>query len=191
MAENANKAGKPAPAQPIMLSLPVPFRVSKDTDAMLEQTVAERYKTIILVKNAEKDEKKGQLVLSHVADVHDPNVQVSHWNNDLGNLLRFFQAMVNAYTSGCGLSGDGSTLYVAKYAELVFKTVPNLKGYDILLVPNGRSGAAKYRIPVPELVTQVIARAKTIQNCVDAFGIASGKERTKKAEQAPVIKATL
>jgi|OpeIllAssembly_1097287.scaffolds.fasta_scaffold01381_2 hypothetical protein len=191
MAEANKVASKPAPAQPVMLALPVPFRVSKDTDAMLEQTVAERYKSIILVKNAEKDTNKGQPVLSHTPDAKDPNVQVSHWNSDLGNLIRFVQAMVNAWSSGAGLSGDGSALYVAKFAETVFKTVPAIKGYDVYLVPNGRSGASKYRIPVTELVSQVTARAKTIQNCVDAYGIAAGKERTKKAEAAPVIKATL
>jgi hypothetical protein len=179
------------PKTEVVLALPVPFRVSHDTDAMLEQTVAERYKAIILVKNLEKDTAKGQPVLSHKADTKDPNVQVSTWNSDLGNLIRFVQACVNAWSSGVGLSGDGSALYVAKYADTVLKIVPALKGYDLFLVPNGRAGTSKYRIPMPELISQVIARAKVIQTCVDAYGIAAGKERSKKAESAPIIKAVL
>jgi len=186
MAETQSK-----PKTEVVLSLPVPFRVSHDTDAMLEQTVAERYKSIILVKTSEKDTGKGQPVLSHKADTKDPNVQVSTWNSDLGNLVRFFQAGVNAWSSGVGLSGDGSALYVAKYAEQVLKTVPQLKGYDLFLVPNGRAGTSKYRIAVPELISQVIARAKVIQTCVTDYGIAAGKERTRKSEAAPTIKAIL
>jgi hypothetical protein len=181
----------PTKASPTVLVLPSPHRISGDVDAMLESTVAERFKTIILVKNGEKDTGKGQLVLSHTPDSKDPNVQVSTWNAGLGHLLRFVQAGVNAWTSGVGLSGDGSAMYVANTADTVFKTVPQLKGYDIVLVPNGRAGTAKYRIPVPELVSQILNRAKVISTCVEAFGIAQGKERTKKATDAPQITAIL
>lgn len=183
MPQNANPPKKVAP----ILVLPSPHRISGDVDAMLESTVAERFKSIVLVRSDEKDEKKGQLVLSHTPDAKDPNVQVSTWNAGLGHLLRFIMAGVNAYTSGIGLSGDGSALFVSKNAKTVFDTVPNLKNYDIFLVPNGRGGVAKYRISVQELVNQVTNRAKVIQTSVDAYGVAQGKERTKKAENAPQI----
>lgn len=183
--------GNQTKAQPTVLVLPSPHRISGDVDAMLESTVAERFKTIILVKNGEKDTSKGQAVLTHTPDAKDPNVQVSNWNQGLGHLIWFTQACTNAWTSGATLSGDGSSVYVAKTSEQVFKTVPQLKGYDLVLVPNGRAGAAKYRIPVPELVNQVIARAKVILNSVELYGIAQGKERTKKAEDAPQITTIL
>jgi len=187
MAEKPNQPAKKAP----VLVLPSPHRISGDVDAMLESTVAERFKSIILVRSDEKDEKKGQMVLSHTPDAKDPNIQVSTWNAGLGHLLRFIMAGVNAYTSGIGLSGDGSAIFVSKNAKLVFDTVPNLKNYDIFLVPNGRGGVAKYRISVQELVSQVSNRAKVIQTSVDAFGVAQGKERTKKAESAPQITLVL
>jgi len=183
MAEKPNQPKKAAP----VLVLPSPHRISGDVDAMLESTVAERFKSIILVRSEEKDEKKGQVVLSHLPDSKDPNVQVSTWNPGLGHLLRFIMAGINAYTSGIGLSGDGSAIYVAKNAKMVFDTVPQLKGYDIYLVPNGRGGVAKYRIAVQELVSQVTNRAKVIQANVETYGVAQGKERTKKAESAPQI----
>lgn len=193
MAQNTN-TNKPAgknQAQNTVLVLPSPHRISGDVDAMLESTVAERFKSILLVKTGEKDTSKGQVVLSHTPDSKDPNVQVSSWNQGLAHLLRFAQAGINAWASGTGLSGDGSALYIAKTYEQVYKIVPQIKGYDLVLVPNGRAGASKYRIPVPELVAQVVARAKVIANCVESFGIAQGKERTKKAESAPEITAIL
>jgi len=177
--------------KPVVLVLPYPHRISGDMDSMIESTVSERFKTIILVKTGEKDSGKGQLVLSHTPDAKDPNIQVSNWNLGLGHLIRFLQANTNAWTSGSTLSGDGSALYVSKTVETVYKLVPQLKGYDLVLVPNGRAGAAKYRIPIPELVSQVIARAKVIADSVEAYGIAQGKERTKKAETAPQITTIL
>jgi hypothetical protein len=182
---------KAKPVQPPVLVLPNPHRISGDTDAMLESTVAERFKTILLVKTSDKDTSKGQAVLTHTPDTNDSKVQVNTWNTGLGHLLRFLQAGINAWFSGAGLSGDGSAVYVAKYADKVFKTVPQLKNYDVFVVPNGRSGASKYRISVQELVAQVTSRASIVSNSVKEYGIAQGKERTKKAESAPEITTIL
>lgn len=190
-ANSNTSSSKGNQAKAPILVLPFPHRISGDIDSMLESTVADRFKSIILVRSNEKDESKGQLVLSHTPDKKDPNVQVSTWNSGLGHLLRYTQACINAWTSGSTLSGDGSAMYVAKNAEMVFKTVPQLKTYDIFLVPNGRAGVAKYRISVQELVNQIIARAKVIGTSLDAYGVAQGKERTKKAEEAPEITAIL
>ena len=192
----AGKQGNPTTskatqAQPVVLVLPMPHRITGDVDANIESTVAERYKTIILVHTNEKDVSKGQLVLSHTPDASDPNAQVSQWSENLGHLVRFIQAGVNGWSSGTGLSGDGSAVYVAKHADTVLKAVPQLKGYDLYLASGGRSGAAKYRISVPELISQLQARAKVITTSVDAYGIAQGKERTKKAVDAPRITAQL
>lgn len=189
--QNTNKPSKANQAEVPVLVLPNPHRISGDTDAMLESTTADRFKTIMLVKTGDKDTSKGQPVLTHTTDKSDPKVQVSNWNEGLGHLLRFTQACVNAWFSGAGLSGDGSAVYVSKNEKLVFKTVPQLKGYDLVVVPNGRAGASKYRISVPELVSQVNARAAVILNSVEAYGIAQGKERTKKAESAPEISVIL
>lgn len=187
----ANKPGNEPKKVAPNLVLPFPHRISGGIDTMLESTVSERFKTIILVRSEEKDEKKGQVVLSHTPDAKDPTVQVHSWNAGLGHLTRFIMAGVNAYTSGIGLSGDGSAVFVAKNAKLVLDTVPQLKNYDLMWVPNGRGGVAKYRISVQELVSQVTNRAKVIQANVEAYGVAQGKERTKKAETAPQITTIL
>jgi hypothetical protein len=189
--QTTNKSSKANQEAVPVLVLPNPHRISGDMDTMLESTTADRFKTIMLVKTGDKDTSKGQPVLTHSTDKTDPKVQVSDWNAGLGHLLRFTQACVNAWFSGAGLSGDGSAVYVAKTATLVFKTVPQLKDYDLVVVPNGRAGASKYRISVPELVNQVVARAHVIQNSVEIYGIAQGKERTKKAESAPEISVIL
>jgi hypothetical protein len=187
MAPKANETKKELP----VLVLPSPHRISGDVDAMLESTVAERFKTILLVKSTDKDTSKGQAVLTHTPDSNDPKVQVNTWNLGLGHLLRFLQAGINAWFSGAGLSGDGSAVYVAKHAATVFKAVPQLKNYDVFVVPNGRSGASKYRLSVQEMVRQVSDRATTVSNSVETYGVAQGKERTKKAESAPEITAIL
>jgi len=175
------------PVKPPVLVLPVPHRVSGDIDAMLESTISDRFKIISLVPSNEKDVSKGKLVLSHSPSKKDPKVQAAEWNAGLGHLVRYVQALANGWTSGAGLSGDGSVLFVAKTTDLVFKTVPAIKGYDLYLVPNGRSGASKYRISIPELVSQLTNRSKSIQTSIDLFGIAVGKERTTKTEKVPEI----
>jgi hypothetical protein len=184
------EANKPKKELPVLV-LPNPHRIDSTVDAMLESGVAERYLTIALVKSTEKDVSKGQPVLSHTPSKNDPKVQVSTWNAGLGHLVRYITALVNAWSSGMGLSGDGSALYVAKHTDTVFKALPQLKGYDIYLVPNGRSGAAKYRMGVQDMVGQIEKRANVIANSVKDFGIAQGKERTKKAEDAPEITTLL
>jgi hypothetical protein len=187
MAEASKQSKKELP----VLVLPNPHRIDGSVDAMLESGIAERYLTISLVKTSEKDVSKGQPVLSHTPSKDDPKVQVSSWNSGLGHLTRFLMAGINAWAGGMGLSGDGSVMYVDKHADLVFKTVPALKDYDIYLVPNGRSGCSKYRLSVSELVGEIRKRAKAIAYSVEAFGIAQGKERTKKAEDVPEITAIL
>lgn len=187
MAENTNPKQKVLP----VLRIPEPHRISGDVDAMLNPGISERFKSIILVKSSEKDPAKGQPVLTHTPSKDDPKVQVSNWNTGLGHLLRFINPVVNAWFSGSTLSGDGSALHVAKWVETVYKAVPQLKTYDLFLVPNGRAGAAKYRMSVQEMVNQVLARAKVIQSCVDTYGVIQGKERTKKSESAPEITAVL
>ncbi len=175
----------------VELDLPQVHRIGGDVNAMLESTVAERFKSIILVPTQEKDVNKGKVILTHKPDAKDPNVLVSTWNNDFGRLLRYMQACVDAWSSGAGLSGDGSCKYVADNADAVLKAFPNIKAYDLYLVPNGRSGASKYRIPFSDLIAQVKARATTIKNSVDQFGIAQGKERTRKSEDAPKVSVIL
>lgn len=178
---------QPKPKE-VELQLPVPHRVGGDTDAMLESTIEAKYKTIVLLKNGEKDVSKGQLVLDHTPDAKDPNVQVSSWNSDLGNLSRYMMALVNAWSSGTGLSGDGSCLYVATYTDTVLKVIPELAKRDVYLVPNGRSGVAKYRLSVQSMIDQVKTRADIIKNCKDQFGISASKERTRKEVAKSTVK---
>jgi len=180
-------ANQPKPKE-VTLSLPVPTRIGGDTDAMLESTIADKYMTIMLVKNGEKDVEKGQLVLSHKPSEKDKTIQVSTWNTDLGNLIRYLTPLVNAWSSGVGLSGDGSCVYVAKHTDEVLKVVPDIVKRDLYLVPNGRSGVAKYRVSIQTMIDQVKARASVILSCKDTFGIASSKERTRKEESAPTVK---
>lgn len=170
-----------------VLSIPVPHRISGDVNSMLDATLQERFASIILVKKAEKDVKKGTVVLSRKANPKDPKTQVSEVNAGIGHLSRFVFALTDAYFSGMGLSGDGSAKYVSQHQAEVFKVIPNLKEYDLYIVPAGRGGCAKYRASVQELVSQVVARAKIIQTSLDEFGVMAGKERTKKGVQAPEI----
>lgn len=178
---------QPKPKE-VELQLPVPTRVGGDTDAMLESTIADKFKIISLLHEKEKDIEKGQLVLSHKASATDPNVQVSVWNNDLGNLARIVTALINAWSSGVGQSGDGSALYVFTHIDNVLKVIPELGKRDLYLVPNGRSETAKYRIPVLRMIAQVKERAIDIQTCKDTFGIASSKQRTHKEVAKSVVK---
>jgi hypothetical protein len=186
----ANTVNSPKPKLPVLV-LPAPHRISGDINAMLESTISERFMTISLVPHTEKDVSKGKLVLSHTPSKEDPKVLASTWNNALGHLVRFIQPLIDAWASGIGLSGDGSALYVSKNSETVYKVVPAIKGYDLYMVPNGRAGAAKYRVSIPELIAQVMNRATSIQSSIDTFGVAVGKERTTKAEQAPEITVIL
>jgi hypothetical protein len=154
---------------------------------MLDATIQERFQSIILVKKAEEDVKKGTVVLSRKPKADNPKEQVSEVNQGLGHLSRFMFALTDAYFSGMGLSGDGSAKYVAEHQAEVFKVIPNLKEYDLYIVPAGRGGCAKYRASVQELVTQVISRSKIIQTSLDKYGVMAGKERTKKGVSAPDI----
>lgn len=178
----------PPKTKEVELQLPVPTRIGGDVDAMLESTIADKFITISLLREKEKDINAGQLVLSHKASEKDPAVQVSTWNTDLGNLARYISALVNVWSSGVGQSGDGSALYVATHTEAILKVIPDLAKRDILLIPNGRSGVAKYRVSVQRMINQVIERASDIQSCKDAFGIASSKARTHKEVAKSVVK---
>lgn len=176
----------------VVVELPQVHRISGDVNAMLDQTVADRFKSILLVpSNEPEDSKLVKAVLTHAPDKKDPNVQVSTWNTGLGHTLRFIQACVDAWTSGTGLSGDGSSKYILENSDKLFKVLPQIKQYDLYLVPNGRSGAGKYRIPIPDLVSQVKERAKVIANCVEKYGFQQGKERTKKSNSAPEMTVQL
>lgn len=191
--KNTPSNGKPKVNQVPLptLVLPPVTRISGDVDSMLESTVAERYKTILLVPIGQKDTSKGTQVLTHQPDTKDPSAQVSTWNEGLGHLLRYTQAMANGWSSGTGYSGDGSCQYVLTHAETVLKAVPNFAKYDLYLVPKSRGGASQYRISIPELMAQVKARASIIVTCVKEYGIAQGKSRTKKSESAPQITTIL
>lgn len=174
------KEGKP------VLSLPVPHRISGDVNAMLDSTLQERFSKIMLVKKTEVDPDKGTAVLTRKLSA-DKKSQVSEVNAGIGHLSRFIFSLTDAYFSGMGLSGDGSVLEVYKHQAEVFKVIPNLKDYDLYVVPAGRGGCAKYRAGVQEMVNQVLARAKVIQYSLEKFGVLAGKERTKKGVQAPDI----
>lgn len=174
------------PASPV-LNLHVPTRLSGDVDSNLDTTIAERCKTIILVLSEQKDESKGIVVLKHVPSAEDANAQVAKFTDGLGHITRFINACANAWTSGTGLSPDGSVLYVANNADNVFKVQPNLKKYDLFIEPAGRGGCAKYRIALSELVAQVTARAKAIATSVKQYGVIQGKERTVKDDTAKPI----
>ena len=174
------------PASPV-LNLHVPTRLSGDVDSNLDTTIAERCKTIILVLSDQKDESKGIVVLKHVPSKEDANAQVAVITEGLGHITRFVNACANAWTSGTGISPDGSVLYVANNADTVMKVQPNLKKYDLFIEPAGRGGCAKYRISLPELIAQVSARAKVIQASVKQYGIIQGKERTIKSDAGKPI----
>jgi hypothetical protein len=175
-------------AKEVELQLPVPTRIGGDVDAMLESTIADKFITISLLHDKEKDIEKGQLVLSHKASEKDPAVRVSTWNTDLGNLSRYISALVNSWSSGVGQSGDGSALYVAKYTDAILKVIPDLAKRDLMLIPNGRAGVAKYRVSVQRMINQVNERATDISSCKDSFGIASSKARTHKEVAKSVVK---
>lgn len=170
-----------------VLSIPVPHRLAGDVDAMIEATLQERFSSIILVKTSEEDTKKGTWVVKHAPSKEDPKVQVSEINPAIGHLSRFVMALVNGWASGMGLSGDGSALYVAKYAPEVYKILPQLKEYDLWLQPAGRSGCSKYRLGFGEMVNQVVTRSKTIASSLEKYGVMAGKERTRKSDAAPQI----
>jgi len=192
MAQTQSKTKpKPTQAAPIQLALPQIHRIDGSVDAMVEQTIAEKYKSILLVPASEKDEKKGKVVLYHSPSEKDPNVQVTHWGEGLGHVIRFIQGVVNGLSSGFGLSGDGSCVWVATHHKTVTTAVPNILNYDLFLVPNGRSGAAKYRVSVQTAINMVLKRAELINSSTEAYGIAKGKERTKKSQDAPKVTAIL
>jgi hypothetical protein len=169
-----------------VLNLHVPTRLSGDVDSNLEATIAERCKTIILVLSDQKDETKGIVVLKHTPSA-DGKGQVSVFTEGLGHITRFIDACANAWTSGTGLSPDGSVLYVANNADTVLKVQPNLKKYDLFIEPAGRGGCAKYRIALTDLIAQVTARASAIKTSVKQYGVIQGKERTVKADGAQPI----
>lgn len=187
----SNAVSKATQAQPISLQLPVVTRIGNDVDAMLEKGITERFTTILLVPSNEKDVSKGVPVLTHKPDTKDANSQISTWNSELGHILRLTQAMVNGWTASSGLSGDGSCVYVLENSDKAVKAVPNFLKYDIYLKPNGRSGAGQYRMPVPKMLAMLKDRGQVIADCVKAYGIAAGKKRTKKAEDAPQVIAQL
>lgn len=172
-----------------ILNLHVPTRLSGDVDSNLDTTTAERCKTIILVLNTMKDETKGIVVLTHVPgkDKDGNPAQVAKFGEGLGHITRFVNACANAWTSGTGLSPDGSVIYVAANADAVLKCKPNLKNYDLFIEPAGRGGCAKYRVPLPDLISQVSARAKIITASVKQYGVIQGKERTVKDDAAEPI----
>jgi hypothetical protein len=173
------------PALPV-LNLHVPTRLSGDVDSNLEATISERCKTIILVQSEQKDETKGIVVLKHVPSA-DGKGQVAEFTQGLGHIQRFVNSCANAWTSGTGLSPDGSVVYVATNADAVLKVQPNLKKYDLFIEPAGRGGCAKYRIPLTDLIAQVTARSKSILASVKQYGIIQGKERTVKDAAAKPI----
>lgn len=192
MAQTQSKT-KPKATQvaEIKFSLPQPHRIDGSVDAMIEQTIAEKYKSILLVPTSEKDVTKGKVVLSHTPSEKDPNIQVTRWGEGFGHVTRFIQGVVNALSSGFGLSGDGSCVWVEKHHKTVTTAVPNILNYDLYLVPNGRAGASKYRVSVRDAISMVLKRAEVIDASVKVFGIAQGKERTKKSEDAPKVTAIL
>ncbi len=179
------KSKEEKPASPV-LNLHVPTRLSGDVDSNLDTTIAERCKTIILVLTEQKDESKGITVLKHVPSA-DGEGQVAKFTEGLGHIVRFVNACANAWTSGTGLSPDGSVLYVSTNAKKVLEVQPNLKKYDLFIEPAGRGGCAKYRIPLTDLISQVSERAKFIQTSVKQYGVIQGKERTVKSDAAEPI----
>lgn len=176
---------QPKPVKPV-LNLPVPHRISGDVNSMLESTLQERFTKIILVKKTEDNPEKGTPVLTRKPS-KDGKTQVSEFNTGIGHLARFMCALTDAYFSGMGLSGDGSVMEISKHQAEVFKVIPNLKDYDLYVVPAGRGGCSKYRYSVQEIVNQVLARSKVIKTSLDKYGVMAGKERTKKGVQAPEI----
>lgn len=176
---------QPQTGKPV-LNLPVPHRISGDVNSMLESTLQERFAKIILVKKTEDNPDKGTVVLTRKPS-KDGKSQVSEFNAGIGHLSRFACALADAYFSGMGLSGDGSAKYVSEHQAEVFKVIPQLKEYDLYVVPGSRGGCAKYRASVQEMISQITARAKVIQYSLDKFGVMAGKERTKKGVQAPEI----
>lgn len=180
--KTAPKAEKP------VLAIPSPHRISGDVDAMLEATISERFQKIALIKTSEKGDTGGIWVVDRKPSNADPKELVSVLNTEqLGHLVRYVCSLANAWSSGIGMSGDGSCLYIKKHTDTVYKVLPQLREYDLFLIPAGRSGCAKYRISVQDLVSQILSRAKTIQDNLDKFGVMAGKERTHKSDDAPTI----
>jgi len=187
MPAKSKAKSKPTQTTSVDLVLPVPHRLNNTVDAMLQSTIQERWQTILLVPSGEKDESKGRVVLAHVPSEKDPNAQVIEWGKGLGHLSRFIQTIVNGLSSGFGLSGDGSCSYVGKTKDTVLKALPKLLTYDLVLVPNGRSGAKKYRVSMKNAIEWVAERGSNIDANVKEYGIAQGKERTRKEDTIPAV----
>jgi hypothetical protein len=165
-------ATRKASGSEVRLALPVPYNANKSANLVLLSSMKDKFPLLALVKAEDKLAKSKVQVLG---------------NADLGNLVNFVAALVTSWTGGTGIAADGSALYVKEFHEIVLRTVPTLKGYD-LLFSTSQSGPSSYRIAVTEMLKQVLDRAVIVEKNIRQFGLSNPRSHKSAAKSAPVVK---